>query len=107
MAAVSQTMRAPKARVLCLVGVRITGMKLVIWMALAALPALDQTPPIDETMARVAANRAKFRPLRNAIENRSPPWNPASQPPPPGPTSAKLASFVRIVCLGSRAGESR
>jgi hypothetical protein len=34
-------------------------MKHVIWIALAALPALAQTPPIDEIMARVAANQAK------------------------------------------------
>jgi hypothetical protein len=34
-------------------------MKLVIWMALTALPALAQTPPIDEIMSRVAANQAK------------------------------------------------
>src|SRR3984957_10052382 len=36
-----------------------TGMKLVIWMALAAFPALAQTPDIDEIMSRVAANQAK------------------------------------------------
>ena len=34
-------------------------MKLVIWIALAALPAAAQTPPVDEIMARVAANQAK------------------------------------------------
>jgi len=39
--------------------VRITGMKLAIWIALAGLPALAQTPDIDEIMARVAANQAK------------------------------------------------
>jgi hypothetical protein len=40
--------------------VRITGMKLVTWMiALAGLPALAQTPGIDEIMAKVAANQKK------------------------------------------------
>jgi hypothetical protein len=34
-------------------------MKLVIWIALAGLPALAQTPSIDEIMSRVAANQAK------------------------------------------------
>lgn len=34
-------------------------MKLVTWIALAALPALAQTPDIDEIMSRVAANQAK------------------------------------------------
>jgi hypothetical protein len=34
-------------------------MKLAIWIALAGLPALAQTPDIDEIMSRVSANRAK------------------------------------------------
>jgi hypothetical protein len=34
-------------------------MKLVIWIALTQLPALAQTPGIDEIMARVAANQAQ------------------------------------------------
>jgi hypothetical protein len=34
-------------------------MKLAIWIALAGLPALAQTPSIDEIMSRVAANQKK------------------------------------------------
>ena len=49
-------------------------MKLAIWIALAGLPILAQTPDIDEIMSRVAANQAKSAEARKQYVYRQEQW---------------------------------